>query len=192
MHVFCVNCCDEVSTLEFVVLDGVFFVRFLCSSACLVVLQWVPDSRLVCWCFLAFNILFLVYACGWHSFLDYLETFSAVATLTSIQVILSLALNFDWPLYQLDVKKDIPPWGFTEVYMDPPPGFVVRGLEDTVCFLKKSLYGLKQSPRAWFERFSRVVLKYGAEVWVPQVLCWPYSLCEKEEYEGGHTYMLMT
>ena len=30
-----------------------------------------------------------------------------------------------------------------------------------VCKLKKSLYGLKQSPRAWFDRFTQVVKRYG-------------------------------
>lgn len=67
--------------------------------------------------------------------------------------------------------------------MDPPPGFVVRGLEDKVCFLKKSLNGLKQSPRAWFERFTRVVLKYGFHrCYADHIL-----FVKKEEYEDGHT-----
>ncbi|KAJ9678560.1 hypothetical protein PVL29_020667 [Vitis rotundifolia] len=41
--------------------------------------------------------------------------------------------------------------------MSPPPGFGVG----KVCKLKKSLYGLKQLPRAWFERFGKVIKHYG-------------------------------
>ena len=41
------------------------------------------------------------------------------------------------------------------------PGFVVREHENKVCLLKKVLYGLKQPPRAWFERFSRALIKFG-------------------------------
>ena len=45
--------------------------------------------------------------------------------------------------------------------MEMPPGFEDSKTERKVCKLKKSLYGLKQSPRAWFERFTRSMLKYG-------------------------------
>ncbi|XP_071927547.1 uncharacterized mitochondrial protein AtMg00810-like isoform X1 [Coffea arabica] len=46
--------------------------------------------------------------------------------------------------------------------MEQPPGFVVQGENSRlVCQLKKSLYGLKQSPRAWFGRFSSVVMEFG-------------------------------
>ena len=45
--------------------------------------------------------------------------------------------------------------------MDQPPGYVVTGSEHLVCRLRNALYGLKQSPRAWFDGFSAVVLGYG-------------------------------
>ncbi|KAK5837815.1 hypothetical protein PVK06_006542 [Gossypium arboreum] len=47
-----------------------------------------------------------------------------------------------------------------EVYIDPPPGFE-ENFGTRVCKLKKSLYGLKQSLRAWFELFTQVVKKQG-------------------------------
>lgn len=45
--------------------------------------------------------------------------------------------------------------------MDIPPGFPLPNNSGTVCRLKKSLYGLKQSSRAWFERFTKVMLRFG-------------------------------
>ena len=42
--------------------------------------------------------------------------------------------------------------------MDPPPGFEDR-IVTKVCRLKKAFYGLKQSPRAWFDKFIEFVMK---------------------------------
>ncbi|XP_073016671.1 uncharacterized protein [Primulina eburnea] len=93
--------------------------------------------------------------------IDYSETFAPVAMMNTVQVLLSIAVNLDWPLQQLDVKNAFLNGMLEEeVFMDPPPGF-----EGTcgkkVCRLKKALYGLKQSPRAWFGRFTQFVLKQG-------------------------------
>ena len=48
-----------------------------------------------------------------------------------------------------------------EVFMDVPPGFEEKLGKEKVYKLKKSLYGLKQSPRAWFERFGKVIKLQG-------------------------------
>ncbi|KAL9252702.1 Retrovirus-related Pol polyprotein from transposon RE1-like protein, partial [Drosera capensis] len=48
-----------------------------------------------------------------------------------------------------------------EVYMEQPHGFLAQGVTGLVCHLKKSLYGLKQSPRAWFSRFSSALRQFG-------------------------------
>ncbi|CAL8117510.1 unnamed protein product [Prunus armeniaca] len=45
--------------------------------------------------------------------------------------------------------------------MDLPPGIHVTSKEGVVCKLRKSLYGLKQSPRAWFGRFAASMNKFG-------------------------------
>lgn len=92
---------------------------------------------------------------------DYLKTFAPVAKLNTARVLLSIATNLDWPLQQLDVKNAFLNGNLEEeVYMDPRPGFDEH-FGSKVCKLKKSLYGLKQSPRAWFERFTQSVKNQG-------------------------------
>uniref|UniRef100_A0A2N9G5A4 Integrase catalytic domain-containing protein n=1 Tax=Fagus sylvatica TaxID=28930 RepID=A0A2N9G5A4_FAGSY len=91
---------------------------------------------------------------------DFGATFAPVAKLTSVRLLVSLAASHSWPLYQLDVKNAFLHGNLLEtIYMDPPPGFRAEGeYAGKVCRLRKSLYGLKQSPRAWFSRFSEVIL----------------------------------
>ena len=45
--------------------------------------------------------------------------------------------------------------------MKQPPSFVAQWESGLVCKLRRSLYGLKQSPRTWFSRFSSVVQEFG-------------------------------
>jgi hypothetical protein len=77
-------------------------------------------------------------------------------------VLLSLAANLDWPLHQFDVKNAFLHGDLEdEVYMDLPPGYTATSGDEVVCKLQRALYGLKQSPRAWFGRFSLAMKKYG-------------------------------
>ncbi|KAL0553695.1 hypothetical protein IC582_007597 [Cucumis melo] len=93
--------------------------------------------------------------------IDYSETFSPVAKLNTVRVLLFVAVNKDWPLYQLDVKNAFLNGDLVEeVYMSPPPGFEAQ-FGQQVCKLQKSLYGLKQSLRAWFDRFTTFVKSQG-------------------------------
>ena len=67
-----------------------------------------------------------------------------------------------WHLYLLNIKNvflhdDLA----EEVYMEQPLGFVAQGEFGLVCKLHHSLYGLKQSPRARFGRFSSIVQEFG-------------------------------
>jgi len=66
-------------------------------------------------------------------------------------------------LQQFDVKNAFLNGDLEEeVYMDLPPGVKYSSSCRTeVCKLKKSLYGLKQSPRAWFGRFSSTMKAFG-------------------------------
>ena len=86
---------------------------------------------------------------------DYSDTFSFVAKRTSVRLFISLATTYSWDLHQLDIKNVFLHGDLQEeVYMKQPPEFVAQGEIRKVCHLRKSLYGLKQSSRAWFRKFS--------------------------------------
>ncbi|KAL0641872.1 hypothetical protein Bca4012_102526 [Brassica carinata] len=86
---------------------------------------------------------------------DYIETFAPVAKLHTIRIVLSLAVNLGWGLWQMDVKNAFLQGELEdEVYMYPPPGLEHLVKRGNVLRLKKAIYGLKQSPRAWYNKLS--------------------------------------
>ena len=93
---------------------------------------------------------------------DYQETFSPVAKLSTVRVLLSLATNLDWPLHQFDVKNVFLHGDLKEeVYVELSSRYTTSTETKVVCKLQRALYGLKQSPRAWFGQFSLAMRKYG-------------------------------
>ena len=48
-----------------------------------------------------------------------------------------------------------------EIYMKQPEGFIIKGKEELVCRLKKSIYGSKQSPRMWYHKFESYIQGLG-------------------------------
>jgi hypothetical protein len=86
---------------------------------------------------------------------DYNETFALVVKFTFICCILALAALEDMDIHQMDVKTTFLNGELEEeIYMEQPQGFVRQGNEHLVCKLHKSLYGLKQSPRAWNQKLD--------------------------------------
>ena len=90
--------------------------------------------------------------------IDFGDIFSPVAKVTSIRLLLSIVAAFDFEVEQMDVKtkflhRDLK----EEIYMKQPEGFAVKGKKELVCRLKKSLYGLKQSPRMWYQKFDTYI-----------------------------------
>jgi hypothetical protein len=79
---------------------------------------------------------------------DFFDTYSPVARLTTIRVLLSLAASFGLTIHKMDVKTSFLNGELgEEIYMDQPDGFIANGQEGKVCKLLKSLYGLKQAPK---------------------------------------------
>jgi hypothetical protein len=78
---------------------------------------------------------------------DFFDTYSLVAQLTTIRVLLSLAVSYGLTIHQMNVKIAFLNGELEEIYMDQPDGFIANGQEGKVCKLLKSLYGLKQVPK---------------------------------------------
>ena len=77
---------------------------------------------------------------------DYDETFSPVAMLKSVRILLAIAAYFDYEIWQMDVKTTFLNGNLTEdVYMIQPKGFVDPKDAGKVCKLQMSIYGLKQA-----------------------------------------------
>jgi len=92
--------------------------------------------------------------------MDYEETFTPVAKITTIHILIVIASICQWHISQLDVKnaflnRDLQ----EEVYMAPPLG--ISHDSRYIGKLKKALYGLKQALHAWFEKFSIVISSLG-------------------------------
>ena len=92
---------------------------------------------------------------------DYYDTFSHVAKMTSVRLLLSITIMSSWPIYQLDIKNAFLHDDLAEeVYMKQSLGFVAQGESGLVCRLRHSLYGLRKPPQAWFGRFCSVIQEF--------------------------------
>ena len=75
--------------------------------------------------------------------------------LESIRILLAIASHLNFKLYQMDVKSAFLNGMLQEeVYMEQPKGFVDSHRPDDVYKLKRALYDLKQTPRAWYGRLT--------------------------------------
>ena len=92
---------------------------------------------------------------------DYSDTFAPVVKITTVRSLLKVAAARKWELHQMDVHHAFLHGDLEEeVYMRLPQGFRAES-PNLVCRLKKSLYGLKQSPRCWFAKLGAALQKYG-------------------------------
>ncbi|GKD48605.1 zinc finger, CCHC-type containing protein, partial [Tanacetum coccineum] len=90
---------------------------------------------------------------------DYFDPYAPVAHITTIILLLALAVIHNLVIHQMDVKTTFLNGDLDEeVYMKQPEGFVMPGNEHKVCKLVKSLYGLKQAPKHKFDSFGKGVI----------------------------------
>ena len=94
--------------------------------------------------------------------IDYDETFSPVAMIKSIRIMLAIAAYHDYEIWQMDVKTAFLNGNLVEdVYMTQPDGFADPVHTHKVCKLQRSIYGLKQASRSWNIRFDQAVKEFG-------------------------------
>ena len=92
---------------------------------------------------------------------DYEESFSPVARIETIRIVIALACAKGYTIHQLDIKLAYINGDMdTLVYMEQPAGFH-NGDNDQVCLLLKSLYGLKQAGRCWNQKFVQFMTDCG-------------------------------
>jgi len=92
--------------------------------------------------------------------LDFFDTFSLVAKLTTVRNLLAIASIHNWHMHQLDVNNAFLHGDLQEiVYMAIPEGIISS--PEKVCKLKISLYGLKQASRKWYEKLTTLLLPEG-------------------------------
>ncbi|KAL6316150.1 hypothetical protein AAG906_015980 [Vitis piasezkii] len=93
--------------------------------------------------------------------IDYDETFSPVAMLKSIRILLAIAAYYDYEIWQMDVKTAFLNGELKEdVYMTQPEGYTSMSDHNKVCKLRRSIYGLKQASRSWNIHFNKTIEKF--------------------------------
>ncbi|CAL1356675.1 unnamed protein product [Linum trigynum] len=93
--------------------------------------------------------------------LDFHDTFAPVAKLVTVRCLIAVAVSRGWDLQQLDVNNAFLHGDLEEeVYMEIPQGFRAPG-DNRVCRLHKSIYGLRQASRNWYQKFTATLCKFG-------------------------------
>ena len=91
--------------------------------------------------------------------LDYFDTYSPVAKLTTVRTVIALASINHWHTHELDVSNAFLHGDLQEdVYMLVPQG-ITTSKPNQVCMLLKSLYGLKQTSRKWYEKLTSLLIQ---------------------------------
>jgi hypothetical protein len=91
---------------------------------------------------------------------DFEEVFAPVARMESIWLVRALAADEDWDVHHMDVKMAFLNGELVEeVYVQQSQGFTVAGEEGKVLKLQRALHGLRQAPRAWYEKLYGTLTK---------------------------------
>ncbi|CAM8977595.1 unnamed protein product [Rhodiola kirilowii] len=94
--------------------------------------------------------------------IDFNDIFAPVVKYKTMRLLIAMTAVFNWELEQMDVKTAFLHGDLDEkLYMKQPIGFIDKQKPEHVCFLQKSIYGLKQSPRQWNMKFDSCMLSLG-------------------------------
>jgi hypothetical protein len=86
---------------------------------------------------------------------------SLIAKMTTVIIVIATTTTKGWSLHQMDVNNVFLHGDLQEVYMEQPPGYVDQTRPNLVCRLKKTLYGLKQTPRTWSNKIGQYLVTSG-------------------------------
>lgn len=90
------------------------------------------------------------------------ETFTPVVKWSTLRLVIALSVALGWDLHHMDIVTAFLNGTLSDiVYMQQPPGFAVPRSEHLVCHLRCSLYGLKQSPRTWYQEINSYLRQFG-------------------------------
>ncbi len=94
--------------------------------------------------------------------INYEETYSLIAKMTTIRAIIVMVVAKGWFLHQMDVKNVFLHGDLQEeMYMEQPLSYVNQTHPNLVCRLKKALYDLKQTPRTWSDKIGQYFVTSG-------------------------------
>nr|GEV33601.1 hypothetical protein [Tanacetum cinerariifolium] len=94
--------------------------------------------------------------------IDFEESFAPVARLKAVRMFIVYAAHKNITIFQMDVKTAFLNRPLKEeVYVSQLKGFIDPGFPNHVYRLKKSLYGLKEAPRAWYDKLSYFLIEHG-------------------------------
>lgn len=103
--------------------------------------------------------------------IDYDDAFAHVARIEIVRLLIVLAAVHGWEIHHLDVKTTFLHGELKEVvFVSQPDGFEEKGKETKIYKLLKSLYGLRQSPRAWNTKLDQILRERN------------FLKCPKEQY----------
>ena len=94
--------------------------------------------------------------------IDYFDISSPVARFESVRTTLAFGAKIGMEFHHMDVDSAFLNGVLTEkIYMKQPEGFVSENNPNSVCYLKKAIYGLKQASKCWNDTFHEYLMKIG-------------------------------
>ena len=121
--------------------------------------------------------------------LDFFDTYAPTSKPETLRILLAIAAQKDPHLGHMDVKSAYLHSKIEEeIYLEQPRGFVKKANsgQKLVCKFNKSIYGLKQAAKNWYEALISLLLKKGF-----RRSCNDYCLFVREEEDGTFSYVLV-